>query len=99
MRAVLAWIRQVKRDYFSGNTPGDVAAALERFLAGNERKWDWDDYFAVPTRNPVIRSVTRELYAQGFDIPPDERWRTEPELRVKIEEAIARLQCAGDGRA
>ncbi len=90
----LVWARRIATEMFSGDSPEDVASALERFLLREERQWDYDDYFAVPPKHRVTREVLKELFKMGFDIPPDERWRTDPQLRQQVQHAIERLRAA-----
>jgi len=77
---------------FGGVMPEDMAGALQRFLDDELLGWDWDDHFGTPSMHPVVRRAKKELYAMGFDIPPDERWRTDPALRLRLESVIERLK-------
>ncbi len=95
MRALIVWLRELRDKIFGGIEPEGMAEALERFLRGEERRWDWDDYFGAPSAHRVVREVVKDLHAMGFDIPPDEQWRTDPALRGRIEAAIKRLRTEG----
>ena len=92
MKDLMRGLRKLAEAVFGGVRPEWMADALERYLKHAERRWDWDDTFATPSSYPVVRRVKRELYEMGFDIPPDERWRTDPELRGVLDRCIARLR-------
>jgi hypothetical protein len=53
----------------SSDGPDYVAGYLERFVAGTEGEWDWDDFCSVPLKDERLDSIRERACAFG---PPGE---------------------------
>ena len=66
--------------------PDYVAGYLERFLAGTEREWDWDDFCSVPLKDPRLDSIREQVCNFG---PPNPMGDFE---RAKLTELLHEVQ-------
>lgn len=74
----LGWNRKTAK-------PDYVVEYLERFIAGTEGEWDWDDFCSVPLRDPRHDDIRERACRFGPPVPLTEQNREE--LRKLVEEA------------
>ncbi|HMI97736.1 MAG TPA: hypothetical protein VK479_14575 [Micropepsaceae bacterium] len=65
-------------------TPQEVAAYLKDFMDGTEDDYDWDDFEAVPIKDPRLDAIRKE--AMSVKLPIDASGR------AKLAELLARTE-------
>jgi hypothetical protein len=49
----------------------EAASAIEAFVAGRGRKWDWDNYISFPRGDQYLESVRLQCDRAPDDYPPE----------------------------